>query len=423
MADNVQLQGLEFVVKAETKNAESGLSKLANSLSRIKSATKSGLGLDKAIRELQEFNASIDEMDTTAVESMANALNSIKTAGRWLNTVRSQLTAIAAIDFSNITQVSDAIGLMTSKVGGAGSAAASAAKPIVDNDVVTPAATEHIEGSTVQVKEAGKALGEVAGKAEEASKSVDKVGNSAKGAGEKFKNAIEGIKNFLSSIKRILMYRAIRFILKEISEGFQEGVQNVVKWEMATGRAANLNSANAALSAYASTFEKLKNSIGAMAIPALQAFLPVVQTVTGWLIKLANLLNQLFAALNGQKTWIRAKDVQVNYADSLDKTTSAAKKLKSAMTGFDELNVINDSNSGGGGSGGSGSFTDMFEEVPLDDWAQWVSNNKELTLGLAGLIGLIGLLTKFLPGLIGLFRKKTKHLATKRMQRKRKPLR
>ena len=73
-------------------------------------------------------------------------------------------------------------------------------------------------------------------------------------------------------------------------------------------------------------------------------------------------IGQLFAALTGKGTVIKATNAYKDYAASLKKTGAAA---KDATLGIDELNVIQ-KKSGSGASGGLNPG-DMFEEVPIEN--------------------------------------------------------
>ena len=74
-------------------------------------------------------------------------------------------------------------------------------------------------------------------------------------------------------------------------------------------------------------------------------------------------MNQFIALLSGQSTWTRAKQQQVDYAKSLEKTSGVAKKAAGALAAFDDLNVLQKNDSGGNGSSTAG----MYEEVQVSD--------------------------------------------------------
>ena len=77
-------------------------------------------------------------------------------------------------------------------------------------------------------------------------------------------------------------------------------------------------------------------------------------------------MNQLFALLNGQKTWTRALNTTSKAFDNQKKAAQGAgAAIKDLLADWDELNIIQ-SQSGGGGGGAANAAEDslkMFEEV------------------------------------------------------------
>ena len=116
----------------------------------------------------------------------------------------------------------------------------------------------------------------------------------------------------------------------------------------------------------------LKNSLGAMAAPIINALAPAIDFVIDKIVTLLNYINMLFARLSGATTFTAAKKNAQSYGDSLESAGSsaskAAKEIRDATTGIDELNIImqKDDTSGGGGGGGA-DYGSMFEELPIDN--------------------------------------------------------
>ena len=150
-----------------------------------------------------------------------------------------------------------------------------------------------------------------------------------------FKNATKKAGEFLSGIKRIAMYRAIRSAIKSISEGFKEGRENLYQYSLLAGTkfAESMDKA-----ATASLY--LKNSIGAATAPITNYLVPIIDKAVDHIVELINKFNELTATLLKQDTWTKALKYPTKWADAADDATKSAKKLKNAMLGFDELNVI-----------------------------------------------------------------------------------
>ena len=193
------------------------------------------------------------------------------------------------------------------------------------------------------------------------------------------KNGTKALGGFLSSLKRIALYRAVRFAISQLTQGIKDGINNLYNYSALMG-GTFANSMNS----LATNAQYLKNSMGAMAAPLINALAPAIDFVIGKVVALFNILNQLFARLTGSKTYTAAKKVAATYGgaakDAAGTASKAAKKaadeIKRYTLGFDELNILGDKNkdssgSGGGGGGGGGASTpdygSMFEELPIDN--------------------------------------------------------
>ena len=180
--------------------------------------------------------------------------------------------------------------------------------------------------------------------------------------------------HLFSSIQRIAFYRLIRAGLKMVTQGVQEGIENLYRWSDAMN-----GSFAASMDTGASASLKFKNSIGAMLGPAIEAVIPLLVQLANIAIQAANAINQFVSVLFGRATWTRAKDVAVKSSNALSGAGKAAKKaddeIKGLLADWDELNIIqqesNKDPSGGSGGGGAGgaAISDMFEQVPItDNW-------------------------------------------------------
>lgn len=249
-----------------------------------------------------------------------------------------------------------------------------------------------LEDVSPQIERDTSALQELQSEANSASPALQrfkgvlsKLGGVAKSVGIGIKNlALNGIKSLAagigkkltgniqkatsafsklkSSIGRIAFYRAIRSAMRMVTEGFKEGVDNLYKYSDLVG-----TSFAPSMDRLASSFLYLKNSLGAVAAPLIEAIAPAVDFLIDKFVALLNVIGKTFAALSGKSTYSRAKRYAIEYGDSLNGAAGAAKKLKDYTFGFDELNVFNDNKSGSGGSSGSAyDYSQMFEEVEVD---------------------------------------------------------
>ena len=179
-----------------------------------------------------------------------------------------------------------------------------------------------------------------------------------------FKRAAASVKSYAGALghvvgafKRILFYRMIRSIIREITQGFSEGIKNLYSWSQAAdGRFA------ASIDRISTSFLYFKNSVGAAVAPLINALAPAIDFVIDKVVALLNMINQLFAKLTGATYWTKANKVAKQYADNASAAGGAAKEAMRYLAPFDELNRLPSDSGGGGGGGSSGTdYSDMFE--------------------------------------------------------------
>ena len=193
------------------------------------------------------------------------------------------------------------------------------------------------------------------------------------GLGTSAKKSNKGIKGGLMNILKYgLGIRSVFVLVNKLRSAIKESFESIAKIDAPT---------NKAISSVISALGQLKNSLGAAFQPIVTAIAPYLTQLISMLSAAINKIGEFFAALTGQKYYLKATKVQTDYAKSLDKTTKATKKANQAqrqLAGFDELNVLSANSSGGGGS--SDNTTDpskMFEKVPLTGVSDFFKRIKE----------------------------------------------
>ena len=192
-----------------------------------------------------------------------------------------------------------------------------------------------------------------------------RIGAAFQGMIAPVKNLASKITGLASSFKRIIMYRAIRAIIKEITKAFTDGVNHVYLWSNALDKAGANNFAKNMDSA-ASSVLYLKNSLGAAVAPLLNALIPAFNALIDKVVEAINWINQLFAALSGASVWTKAKKKAIEYTAETKKAGGAAKEALRYLLPFDELNILPDDKKGGGGGSDTSGWEDAFETVDLD---------------------------------------------------------
>lgn len=411
-----EIDSLEIKISASAADASKNINKLADSLERlgssnllrissqfesmaesfgnlseacknISNATQNLTTLSQALSSLSKFDGS----NLDSITHFLRELQSVEINQEFVTAIKSIGAAVKSLSGAKINEKSadnlryfiDTIRIITDEDVARMNAVAAAAESLSNANLADmPVIQEMAE----QMQEVGQAASVAAEPVKEASHAFETLARGAiKGVGMSLKVLVSPLTaaakgfsklatkagQFLASIKRIAMYRAVRAIIKGITEGFAEGRKNLYYYskEVGTDFAPSMDrAATAAL--------YFKNSIGAATAPLTNYLVPALERAVDKIVELINKFNELTAVLTGASTWTRAVRYPVQWQESLEDAERAARKLKSTMLGFDELNVIEKAiNGSGSGSGDGLDYSRMFEEVPTQ--AEFLENVPE----------------------------------------------
>ena len=197
---------------------------------------------------------------------------------------------------------------------------------------------------------------------------------------ESVRNSTKGFDNLFNSIKRIAMYRALRTAIKEITSSVKEGLENLYRWSRL-----NDGEFSGSMDKLATEALHVKNALGAMLAPVINAVTPLVEKLAHAFINVVNAINQFISGITGATSWTKALHTPVTYAQmagsSFDKANKKAKELKNTILGFDEINRLNgktDTSS----TDSELPYGSMFEKVPLGNfWKDWLDKLDWTDLG------------------------------------------
>ena len=378
------IDSLQIEIESNFKSADNGINKLKNSI--------------KKLVEINENLANMNSNSSIKIKELASSLEKLKRAGDGIGELANQLKSLSKINLDNLSK-------KPTKVAELGNMAKDAVANDTKEQVVDVKA--NVDTETINSKLAGLAskfqpiiskfselggvgasvfgkLGVIGGVAFTTLATTGKVAVKGlvleiKGIYAAIKYTLKGLKalssfiktafnktfgqatkgmgRFVKSMARIAMYRAVRAALSAISNGIKEGVKNLYAYSQAAG-----TKFAPSLDKISSSFQYLKNSLGAMAAPLINAIAPAIDMLVDKFVGLINIINQLFARLTGASTWTKAVKGQKKFAAAAG---GSAKAVKSLTMGFDELNILS-KDSGGGGGGAAADVANMFEEVKLD---------------------------------------------------------
>lgn len=326
--------GLQLDIRDNADQAASRIDRLVDSLRNLTGASK-GSRLGSIARELENINRSA----TTTAKSNRQFDNSTKSSGESASSAAEKMRSL-----------SERLGEIASTSSGSGRSI----KSLVSN-----------------FSSLGRTIGNIARTGiRNVVSGVGKSVSAFQSLREKISLSNTALGHLASSVQRIAFYRLIRAAIKEVTQGVNEGIQNLYQWSSVMN-----GSFAQSMDAGASASLQFKNSIGAMLGPAIEAVIPLLVSLANVAIQAANAINQFVSVLFGRATWTRAKEVSTSAGKALSGAGKAAKEADDAIKGlladWDELNIIQQESSkspsgGSGGGGGGVSAADMFEQVPLE---------------------------------------------------------
>ena len=413
----IEMEGLEFQIETKADEGAKGIDALKESLTKLKTATKGGLGLGSSVKQLEKLDGVLKKLDIAKLEGLGKAMESISKVGevKISGNVAKQISNIAdamdKITLADIERLED-MGKALRELGELSNVRipritvpSTGTSAVPTADVATPA-TSGITQATSQVQETSAAVDQVTQKTgflksilngiggvfqkgfslgtgalhklgnaltkvrTTAAKARTAMSNLKKSMGNmlaaRVKQTTSGLGQMLSSLKRIAMYRLIRFALSALTKALKDGINNLYEYSNLMG-----GTFSQSMNSMATNAMYLKNSLGAMAAPIINALAPAIDFVCGKIATLLNMINMLIARLSGSSTYTAAKKLATAYGGAADSAAGAAKdaadKIKHYTSGIDELNIFQkqEDNASGGGGGGA-DYGSMFEEVPID---------------------------------------------------------
>lgn len=160
-------------------------------------------------------------------------------------------------------------------------------------------------------------------------KSGNKMNKSLKNTEKSAKGARMGMGRMLATS---LLFSTVFRAISIVTSGLKEGFDNLAQYSSNT---------NKALSSLMSAMTRLKNAFASAFAPLIQYVEPALTSFINHLAQAVTYVGKLFAALTGKTYFEQAKEVQQDYADSLDKTSESAEKASKTLASFDEAEVLN----------------------------------------------------------------------------------
>lgn len=180
-------------------------------------------------------------------------------------------------------------------------------------------------------------------------------------------------------------FSGIKNSIQGLGSGLENITKKVTKWGLALfGIRSAYNFIRNSVSTLSQYDEQMAVNIEYIRYLLASTLQPVIENLIQLAYKLLAYVNYIAKAWFGVNLFANASTEAFEKQNkSLSKSAKKAKELQKTLTGFDEMNVLQDNGDVGSGGGGGGvslpSFPSM-EDVPIPSWLQWIVDNKDLII-------------------------------------------
>ena len=394
------IEQLELEIESNSKGAVNGIDALTRSLTKIKQATKGGLGLPKISKEIEKFTKDSTKMQNSnrnTSTSFADLYYKLKMTANGFKAVGKSIYSL----IKKSSEYNEVVNLFSTSLGKYAEDAYDAADTLDDikgiSEVMGIDPKEWMKSQGVFMT-LSTGFGVAGDRANTMSQQLTQLGYdissfqdiSVEDAMQKLQSGLSGELEPLRRIGYDLSQAKLEATAMAL--GIDKSVSSMTQAEKAQLRYyAIMTQVTQQHRDMAKTIEEPANQmrifkaqlnitareIGNAFIPALQAILPYATAIT----KVVGTLASIIAELAGYEApVVEDKGIGTlasgaeSASESLDDATESAKKLKSYMLGFDELNVINPNE--GSSSGADDALSDFDFDLPTYDFMEGVKESK-----------------------------------------------
>lgn len=150
--------------------------------------------------------------------------------------------------------------------------------------------------------------------------------------------------NWSKLIKKVLAYgfgiRSLYRLFSIIRNNIKQGFNNLVQFNDGA------NSTNKAMSRLYSSAMQLRNALGSMVAPIVEALTPALDLLINKLTSALNTLGMFIAKLTGKSTYLQATKLTLDYAKAVDKASKSKdkdnKNTNKQLASYDKLNNMSE---------------------------------------------------------------------------------
>ena len=353
---DIEIDKLQIEVSASSEDATKKIRSLASAFRSLKKSLSENGAVSTMANALESLSFSVG--DAKNIAEMAKSIKDVGRQEKKVGNVADYLLGISKMDFSNLTSASNVIGELAE--------IATAVRSVTRERSITQIpqaqnaepsdAGEEEERTNETIIEQISLWSQLKSKLQSLSSENKTTARTFDRLREKMNFTNSAASRLLSSFKRILYYRMIRSVIRGITSGIKEGIQNLSAYSRLVG-----TDFHRSLDAIATDALYIKNSFASAAAPLISSVKPAIDAIADAAHNALNLVAQLMAALSGQSTYSKAVKSATKYGDAVAKAASATKKF---LLGIDELNIF-DANKGGS-SKDTLDYSSMFEETEIE---------------------------------------------------------
>lgn len=366
----VEIDSIEIKITESTSGAEKKINDLIGSLNNLKQALGgiSGRGLKGFVSQINELNNSASDTSGAAknISRLATAFRGLEGVSniRLNKNLSAQIGSLAdacnaftddvidrthrmAAALQNLNGL-DLRGLKIPSNVLQASAPRTNAAAAGTTPIVNIAEIESVEQTADRVTDATEDMGDASDDAEKKvsrlsaafSRLKESIATKQLRAGAKAADEhASKLSKLATAFKRIMVYRALRSLIREITQAFSEGLQQAYLFSQ--GITTEGHRFSAAMDSMKSAVTQMKGQLGSAFIGLLTALQPIIEKIVSLVTKLADIISQFFAAFTGG-TYLKAIRTQASFADTTARGAKAAKEWKNQLLGFDEINKLNE---------------------------------------------------------------------------------
>ena len=350
------INGVQFEVKAETSQAEKGLENLARIVEGLKESVASLTIALKTLNGEEATNVSATNAETKSrksayQETMAN-IRAMQQEANIAN-ANARLKTTLAREEQNLA-AAKRVGAQTSleaarlskvnaeayRVNQQAALEYSRAERIRSQQTLEAVRINKIREQTERAVASGTRRSTDATR--QNTKATSKNASEHKKAGNSAHHHASGLTRLAAALKRILIYRAIRGVIKAVTSAINEGIERMYAWSEANDQVFMR-----VMDTYATEVQYLKDAIGAALAPLIEMLMPYLVQLVDWFVELINVVNQFFRALAGYDTWLKVDKVAAKFKEDTEGAAKAQKALNNQLMDFDQLNLITTPKSSG----------------------------------------------------------------------------